>query len=370
MKHVVIYRENGRFAGWPANFGMWSWGDEIVVGFTLGYLDTETDYFHARDKNRPFTPYQSRSMDGGETWSAVPIPATTPGNRGFSSDDLVSEPLWVASQIDDSNRPKAHSGTVDFTDPNFALLCARTGLRTGSLSWYYTSVDRCRTWQGPYALPDFGMVGLATRTDYQILDQRSVLLFITGVKPNGREGNIFCAETKDGGQNFRFKSWVSQGRENGFSIMPSSVRLSDQVLLTATRERDVKHQGDEKTIANWIDVYRSEDNGDSWTLLSSPVPDTGKSGNPPALIRMQDGRLCLAYGNRNSPDRICIRLSKDDGCTWTDEIVLRDDGGNHDIGYPRMIQRPDGKVVTAYYFNDLPQGERYIAATIWDPNEV
>ena len=33
-EHVIVYRETGKFAGWPANYGMWAWGDEIVVGFT------------------------------------------------------------------------------------------------------------------------------------------------------------------------------------------------------------------------------------------------------------------------------------------------------------------------------------------------
>ncbi len=27
VKHVVVYYEAGRFAGWPANHGAWSWGD-------------------------------------------------------------------------------------------------------------------------------------------------------------------------------------------------------------------------------------------------------------------------------------------------------------------------------------------------------
>jgi hypothetical protein len=31
------------------------------------------------------------------------------------------------------------------------------------------------------------------------------------------------------------------------------------------------------------------------------------------------------------------------------------------------VQRPDGKLATMYYFNDDPQRDRYIAATIWDP---
>ena len=55
------------------------------------------------------------------------------------------------------------------------------------------------------------------------------------------------------------------------------------------------------------------------------------------------------------------------GRTWGGEIVLRADGGGTDVGYPRSVQRPDGKVVTVYYFHDEPLGDRYVAATIWDP---
>ncbi len=41
-----------------------------------------------------------------------------------------------------------------------------------------------------------------------------------------------------------------------------------------------------------------------------------------------------------------------------------------DIGYPRSIQRPDGRVVTVYYWCDDLSETRYIVATIWDPNSV
>jgi hypothetical protein len=60
------------------------------------------------------------------------------------------------------------------------------------------------------------------------------------------------------------------------------------------------------------------------------------------------------------------KISEDQGRTWGEEIVLRDGGGDHDLGYPRTIQREDGKIVTVYYFNDSPDSERYVAATIWD----
>ena len=87
-------------------------------------------------------------------------------------------------------------------------------------------------------------------------------------------------------------------------------------------------------------------------------------------VRLQDGRLCLTYGYRAAPFGIRARLSVDDGKTWGPDLVLRNDGGGRDIGYPRTVQRPDGKVVTIYYFHDTPKGNRYIGATIWDPDKV
>jgi hypothetical protein len=143
------------------------------------------------------------------------------------------------------------------------------------------------------------------------------------------------------------------------AIMPSTVRLGASELLTAIRRRDMPKA--------WIETYRSVDDGRSWRLENVPAPDLG-DGNPPSLIRLADGRLCLTYGRRAAPYGIYARLSRDGGRTWDHEITLRADGGGTDVGYPRSTQRPDGKVVTAYYFHDTPLGDRYIAATIWDPD--
>ena len=34
VTHVKVYCEAGRFGGWPANHGIWSWGNEILVGYS------------------------------------------------------------------------------------------------------------------------------------------------------------------------------------------------------------------------------------------------------------------------------------------------------------------------------------------------
>ena len=38
MENVIVHYEKGRFGGWPANHGLWSWDNEIAVGFLLGHF--------------------------------------------------------------------------------------------------------------------------------------------------------------------------------------------------------------------------------------------------------------------------------------------------------------------------------------------
>ena len=80
--------------------------------------------------------------------------------------------------------------------------------------------------------------------------------------------------------------------------------------------------------------------------------------------------MCV-YGYRRPPYGLRARISPDRCVTWGEEIVLRDDGGSWDLGYPRTHLRADGSLVTVYYFNlkadpiQREGGVRHIAATLW-----
>lgn len=366
-QQITIFREPGRFAGWPANYGMWRWGDEIVVGFTVG-AHRSVERGHAIDKRQPFVNMQARSLDGGLSWQSEAFNGQRPGGRGLSADEHMGAGLRL-SELMHAGSAAVPPQPLDFTASDFAFMAARTGLGRGVFSFFYVSYDRCHNWQGPYRLPMFGQTGLAARTDALILGEREALLFLTANKADGGEGKVICVRTVDGGRTFALLSEVG-GEPSGrgdFAIMSASLILPGGRILCARRFR----QG--ASGKSWIDLYASDDGGRHWTFLARPASfqQPGHSGNPPALLRLNDGRLALIYGNR---DRfaICARLSEDGGDNWSEEITLRGGGANGDMGYARALLLDDGAALAAYYINDAPggDGERFIEATIWRGDDL
>lgn len=335
-ENVIIYKESGRYGGWPANQGLWQWGDELVLGFTATYYkDAKND--HRIDRTMPSHRVQSRSLDGGKTWKLEP-----------------EQPY-----ADRANEPEAAplKEPLDFTAPDFALMFRFKTLHRGP-SWFYTSTDRCRKWQGPFAFSVEGVKGISTRTDLVPLGPRDCLMVGScGKESDKKEGRVFCARTTDGGLTWKLQSYV--GKEpppGGFAIMPSTVRMPGGALLTAIRRGRPEYL---------IELWRSTDLGKSWSKMSDVTGNIG--GNPPASVLLPDGRLCVTYGFRREPTGIRARISSDEGKTWTPELILRDDGFDGDLGYPRSIVRPDGRVFTAYYFNGPAPSDRCVEGTFWTP---
>jgi CubicO group peptidase (beta-lactamase class C family) len=335
-ENFIVYKEPGRYGGWPANHGLWQWGDELVVGFdSTWYKQTTTD--HRIDRTKPMYAYQARSLDGGRTWKT-------------ESDLPFADPTKVP-------KPAPLTEPLDFTAPDFSLLFRFGGLHAGP-SWFYTSADRCKTWQGPYSFAVEGIDRICTRTDLIVLGPRDCLMFGSCAKQNdSKEGRVFCARTTDGGINWKLVSLIGPEPQPGaYAIMPSSLQLKDGAILTTIRRSD-------PGVSGFIEAWRSEDSGKTWKLLGKPA--SGMGGNPPALVQLNDGRLAMTYGFRHKPSGMRACISADGGRSWGPEILLRDGAFDGDMGYPRSIVRPDGKVLTIYYFNGPQEDDRAIEATLW-----
>ena len=75
--------------------------------------------------------------------------------------------------------------------------------------------------------------------------------------------------------------------------------------------------------------------------------------------------MLLVYGYRHRPFGIRARVL-DPECTnpaSAPEIVLRDDGGSGDLGYPWATMVSGKRALVVYYFNTA-NGPRHIAGTI------
>ncbi|CAM4188214.1 sialidase family protein [Flavobacterium weaverense] len=356
IQHNVVFSEKGKYAAWPANHGIWTWNNEILIGFVEASFKASNKGLHTYDISTSRNKY-ARSLNGGITWKITD--AFDIGQKAWGYDNNISSKRAVKPTV-------MKEAMSDFTDPNFLLTFLRHNNNEGPTHFYYSN-DKGESWKGAFTFPDLGISGIANRTDYIIDDKKTITLFVTTAKSNSKEGRVAMVRTIDGGINWSLISWITE-EHAGFDIMPSSLRLSKDELFTTIRTRT-------EDKIDLISSYRSKDNGKSWIRLKDPVPYTGSAGSPPALVKLKDGRLALGYIYRSQyGSRVHVRFSNDEGQTWEDEITLRSgDGANRDVGYPKITQREDGKLVILYYWNNalinIAEPYRYIAATIFDPSE-
>jgi hypothetical protein len=107
-------------------------------------------------------------------------------------------------------------------------------------------------------------------------------------------------------------------------------------------------------------IARSTNHGQSF----QPWQDAGFMGHPHYALALPNGQVLLVYGYRHPPFGVRARVL-DPECSdisSSHETVLREDGGNGDLGYPWAALLSKHKALVVYYFN-LANGTRHIAGT-------
>lgn len=354
VEHLVAAIEKDRFHGWPANNGVWIWGNEILVGYTQGDYDSREGHNITGIEESKF----SRSLDGGQTWQMV-----DPEN--FLDDDNVK---WLPTGKEDLEEP------MNFEDPGFAIRFFGTGYHGNDdpEGGFYYSYDRGANWQGPYHLgglnadPQIEGMSVSARTDYIVLGE-SELIFFSSLH-DGNTNRLAAIQTKDGGMSFELLSWITPQDDDANDIMSSTVRLSDNKFVLAYRKIYPALKNAE---GNKIETYVSNDRCKTWHYQSE-VKLFESSSNPPALLALQDGSLICVYGDRHH-SRMAGKYSMDQGQNWGEEFIFRadfkDTNSNWDFGYPVLVQRTDKKLLCLYYWATNENPQQFIAATLWPPHQ-
>jgi hypothetical protein len=270
-----------------------------------------------------------------------------------------------------ANRPTFEkSGPINWLDKNNLLYSAFGGRAV------QVSKDAGRTWSAPSQLPLETLKSLASLSSYVVRPDGRCLHFmyesdngwnrrplVYGSVGDGTEFHFMTFITpensSDGNAKGDYKTTAPYGGHRWF--YPRGLLLKNGRILCSLRcQRDP--QG-----VMWSEVYKSDDGGKTWQFLSR----INDFGSPASLVEMADGRIVAVYGYRLPAFGIRAAVSNDGGATWESELIVRDDGGSWDLGYPNAWDAGGGKVGVIYYFNSkndplqITGGKRHIARSIF-----
>ena len=299
-----------------------------------------------------------KSSDGGYTWTKEPqlMFAHPFGGsqdpcmlRLANGDILCSSYLWI--QI--SPQKYAEYEGRFYGDDHW----------TFAGGYLLRSTDNGKTWQGP--INPGSVVPTETRSTMLgklPLYNRGAMcqapdgtIYWAVACQNGRPdgSSVYLVQSTDGGNTWQYRSVI--GHLDNISLNETSVYVTPRGHIVAFM-RSEDYPTDQGYIA------RSTDGGKSFTLQGM-----GFKGHPFHALRLPDNRVLLTYGYRHAPFGIRARILNSE-CTdfaTAPEIIIRDDGGGTDLGYPWATMTDDNHVLVTYYFNhEQRQGVRKILGTI------
>lgn len=370
-EHGIVYRNEREFAGWPFLGGLWITGNGDVLAC---FKRDGSAYRHPDDVHHNVLSVSRgqittvRSRDGGQSWDSV----------GAST---IFDMATTAAEIE-------AGGPADYSaDPPVDFLSADTLVTAGSIpahfvpdarAWLTLSTDGGLSWRRPILLPTFGLPSISAQGAAVARIDGVSLLALTMVTPDGWTRRPLVYASANGGANWNFLSFMTPEQDDGQAVSakqgvprfgahryfyPKPLPLRDgHILATMRSQRD-------PTSILWTEVFESGDGGRTWQFLSR-VNDWGAPGD---IVELADGRIVCVYGYRMAPYGIRYRVSEDRGRSWGSELILRDDGGSWDLGYPRVVELAPGRLCTVYYFNrkddpiQVNGGVRHIACTLFSP---
>jgi hypothetical protein len=355
LDHSVIYKREGHYAGFP-----------VLAPLADGRLSVGI----------PVSPFHDHyaigdwvvlvSTDEGGNWSQTDdptVPHTWPGttprerydrlatilpNGNYLCAGTVGWEVWPSDRQSEAEalgyavRPHPAEDSSIIVGGHRLFVQHSTD---GGVSWSR------HEWDVP------GVQNLTAFPRHAILQDGTLLLTVYGITPEANRVNYILRSTDDG-ETWRFLSMHA----------PESADGSESALIEVTPGQVLAHTRNEQgtLLERW-----SDDGGQTWShpLLTSIL------GFPPHLLRLADGRLLCSYGYRRDPMGIRAVLSEDDGRTWGNPVVLRDDGGTpcalrpdssgtSDVGYPISTQLSNGDILSVYYIT-LEDGLTHSAATRW-----
>ena len=279
-----------------------------------------------------------RSRDDGRTWSWPDVLLDSPiDDRDSGVFETPSGSLLVTtftSLAYETVLRDASGWTAEKLERWKAANLRTTPEQRSALldTWMLRSIDEGMTWSAPYRVPvnsPHGPTGLAGGR-----------LLYAGKQLWQQGQKVGVCESSDDGKTWRWLSDIPA--RPGDTVVQyhelHAVQASDGHVIVHIRNHNPQNLGE-------ILQTESADGGRTWTTPHG----IGVWGLPSHLLRLRDGRLVMSYGYRRAPFGNQARISSDHGGTWSEPIVISDDGAGIDLGYPSTVDLGEGRFLTVWY---------------------
>ena len=334
-EHGLVWRNPDSF------FGYFAW--PTVAVDEKGVLYAVCSGFRARYICPFGKTVMFKSFDEGRTWSVPMVINDTylddrdAGVLPLGNNKILitwfshSVPVYQGVYHDAiANDWPASGAVLDLAYPTIPAACARGG------SFVRLSRDGGMTWGETVKIPVSAPHGPILRRDGSLLYLGREMYH---TEPDGvADGDVCALESRDEGRTWSLLDKLPLDSAWEDPCEPHVLELDNGRLLGMLR---VEHA--EVHLTTFVTI--SDDGGRAWT---KPEP-MGTNGAPPHLMRHSSGAVILTYGRRTAPCGQRALISRDQGETWKDEYILRDDAEGWDLGYPSTVELPDGSLLTVYY---------------------
>jgi len=337
IRHVCIYESRSEYCAWPSLTR--TSGGDLVVLFTRSEEHLGPDG----------AILLSRSTDNGKSWLRPVVVLDSPiddRESGITAlrDGRIIGHFWSTFHTGESYAdlpPNAYGRDVL---ARWRAIVERPEYRNGeknSGAWSAVSGDGGKTWSHPVRGHDSVHGGIELSNGE---------LLLASYRETRDSITVHAADSVPG-------PWRRIATLT--SLRPGSLSFGEPHLLQLPSGRVIMmirataHPYDDRDPGCVLWESYSDDNGKTWvTPFATPL-----WGFPPHLALLSDGRVLCTYGYRRPPygQRACL---SSDGIQWSlrDELVLRDDAPNGDLGYPASIELEPGIILTVYYQPDVPPG--------------
>ncbi len=346
LSTTVIYKDPHAYSSWP-DITILEDGDWIIAF-------SQAMRRHRRTHRDPtFHNLIVRSKDQGRTWDR--FPQGVPGYHFFGIDGIAVTELSNGDLLAHTVRDLFVTLDTAERAAEYASFRERrnTFPRPGEyrhvapFPWVFTregtyvirSTDAGHTWEDPI-LVDLSpfQTGFSPRPIVELGDGALLL-------PQSEEAldppQAFVVRSTDAGRTWGNATLVAKNDRVGF-WEPALLVLSSGRIISMLRT----HKAGDYHLHQSV----SFDGGWTWTNARK----TPMRGYPAHMLQLTEGRILCAYGYRFEPYGIRACLSSDEGETWDieNELIIRDDLPNADLGYPTSAQLEDGTIFTTYYAQD------------------